>query len=306
MKIGNPSLVYQGKEYVSIEEFARRINEKTSIVNGWIIAGKIHATNINGYSMQYLDWETQKAIYNGFAKTKYMKINGIPEKGMEYSGSIPSIRIPTIPTQSLIDNIIDTSRINAWKYPECWIRDENSGRVVYNPETNEPSIDYDMLKQYLTAQKYQFEIDKNRGMYVDKNELTRSMLSIAKIISSNLESIPQRYGAMIIATVEIITNHTFSDLERNTVANILKGEAENIMNSIKGEIEQLVEEPEESHVATESPVIIPKTKRGRGRPKKNPEQSVAEKRGRGRPRKDRPVEENSIKRKRGRPRKNAE
>lgn len=318
MKIGSPSLTYRGRLYVTPDEFASRVHGKKSYIQDLVRRGKIRTTTLNGYKTPYIDWDSQSIVYDGL-KQKDMKdslgmnIGKVREQRMD-SGTVPTIQMPSIQNPST-DNWIDTTKINPWKYPECWIRDEVQNYVL-NPETNAPSIDYDLLKQYLTAQRYQLDIEEKRGKYIDKNELSRSMLSIAKIISANLDAIPQRYGSIIVAACENITGHSFDDAEKKNIINILKDEAGNIMNSVKNEIEQLVDdEPEPVEQIQPAPLAIPSLtdadipqKKKRGRPKKevDPSDVISDvpKRGRGRPKKDTTNIIEAPKRKRGRPKKN--
>lgn len=316
MKIGSPSLTYRGRLYVTPAEFASRVQGKKSYIQELIRRGKIRTTTLNGYKTPYIDWDSQSIVYEGIKQKDLkdslgMNIGKVREQRIE-SGSIPAIQTPSIQTPST-DSWIDTSKINPWKYPECWIRDEERNYIL-NPETNAPSIDYDLLKQYLTAQRYQLDIEEKRGKYIDKNELSRSMMSIAKIISANLDAIPQRYGSIIVAACENITGYSFDDAEKKNIINILKDEAGNIMNSVKNEIEQLVDDsPEPINPIQPAPLEIrqiiesdePKKKK-RGRPKKEVDITIpdAPKRGRGRPRKEPVIIDEAPKRKRGRPKKN--
>ena len=316
MKIGSPSLTYRGRLYVTPAEFASRVQGKKSYIQELIRRGKIRTTTLNGYKAPYIDWDSQSIVYEGIKQKDIkdslgMSIGKVREQRMD-SSAIPAIQTPSIQTPST-DSWIDTSKINPWKYPECWIRDEEQNYVL-NPETNAPSIDYDLLKQYLTAQRYQLDIEEKRGKYIDKNELSRSMMSIAKIISANLDAIPQRYGSIIVASCENITGHSFDDAEKKSIINILKDEAGNIMNSVKNEIEQLVDDsPEPEEQIQPAPLGISKIiesdkpqKKKRGRPRKEVDIAVPDspKRGRGRPRKEPLVIDEAPKRKRGRPKKN--
>lgn len=256
MTTGKNSLQYNGKEYVTVLEFSQRFGvTKQSILNA-IKSNVLQAEHLNGNRTFYFDWEVQKLNYLRYIKAKKKKgrktkskidkdtVFNLPQvpKIREDSNSIDTPEAPGIP--DMPKNIINISTLNPNDYPDCWLKDD-LGEPILNSITHEPELDYDRLKQRLTAEKYQLDIAQKRGEFIERNELTRSIISIANIINAGLAAIPQRYGAILIAEAERLSGHEFSADERAVIRNVLKGEAANIMNSIRTEIDNMTDGAED-------------------------------------------------------------
>ena len=106
---------------------------------------------------------------------------------------------------------------------------------VLNPQTGKKMLDYDKLKIKLISQKYQFDLDKDRGKYVEKDSIIRASQGISKIIASYIESIPQRYASIIIATMSQITKHKFTNEEEAIIRNLLVDTGKNTLESMRQE-----------------------------------------------------------------------
>ena len=119
---------------------------------------------------------------------------------------------------------------------------DNDVKPAINPATKQKVLDYDRLKTKLVSQKYQFDFDKDRGKYISKDEVIRTAQGMSKIIASYLDSIPQRYGAIITAQVTKITGHEFTPDENATIRNILIDSGTNTLESIRKEFLKLMEE----------------------------------------------------------------
>lgn len=256
MTIGKNIIQYEGKEYVSATEFAKRFGITLQSVMNSVRNKTIECIHINGNRASYFDWETQKINY-----MRYLKVKG--KSGRKHISTIdkatvlsmpkaPEIKedneaVPTIAEANIPNmpkSIINISALNPNDYPDCWLKDPMTGDPLYNSVTNNPELDYDKLKQRLTAEKYQLDIDQKRGKFIERDELTRSIISISNIINAGLAAIPQRYGAILIAEAERMSGYEFSSDERAIIRNVLKNEAANIMNSIRTEIENMTEVPD--------------------------------------------------------------
>lgn len=262
MTIGNNVVKYKGKEYVHIPEFASRFGVSVQTIRDCIKRGVLTDTKLNGYRASYLDWAVEKLKYERYTEYRLKIGNGrkIDYKDFilkqaktpaikDENNELPSAEAPSIP--EMPSDIVNISTLNPQDYPDCWIRDAE-GVVLMNAITKQPELDYDRLKQRLTAEKFQLDIDQKRGKFIERDELTRSIVSIASIINAGLSAIPQRYGAILIAEAERITGHEFSADERASIRKALKNEAGNIMNSIRSEIDNMKGDEKEEETASES------------------------------------------------------
>lgn len=249
MTIGNSVVRYQGKEYVTISEFSSRFGASIQHIRDCVRKGILKDTKINGYRAAYLDWVVESVKFENYTKYR-MKIGNGRKPDLtaflakepkaptikEEKAELPTVEAPSAP--EIPSDIVNMSTLNPQDYPDCWIRDA-AGEVLMNEVTKLPELDYDRLKQRLTAEKFQLDIDQKRGKFIERDELTRSIVSIANIINAGLAAIPQRYGAILIAEAERITGHEFTADERASIRKTLKNEAGNIMNSIRTEIDNM-------------------------------------------------------------------
>lgn len=256
---------YKGREYVTTTEFANRIGCSRVTIFNRLKSGDLQGIHIDRSRETWLDWETQRQQWFivkkhsgrklGSKVTKTNKKETPKKKGSakktsdsefisigELHTSTPSI--PGIPALAQMEekepkgeDLIDLSRINPDEHKDCWIMDGKE--VIYNPLTGEPMLDYDKLKVKLIAQKYQLDLDEKRGKLIEKEELSRSMLAISHIMMAALNSIPQRYEALLTTQAETMTGHKFTAEERATIRDTLKNEAAAIAKSISLELEKM-------------------------------------------------------------------
>lgn len=252
---------HQGREYVTITEFAYRVGCTRMTVHNRIKAGVLQGIHIDRTRELWLDWETQHRQWLLCQKSSGRKV-GKPAK-KKASGktgrkktttemaTIKSLkpaaaRLPSAPSIEAEEKIpkgedlVDLSRINPEDHKDCWLLED--GKPVINPLTKEPTLDYDMLKLKLVAQKYQLDLDEKRGKLVEKEELSRSMLAISHVIIAALNSIPQRYEALLTAKAESISGYSFTPKERAEIRDVLKNEAAAITGSISRELEKIMGE----------------------------------------------------------------
>jgi hypothetical protein len=243
MNVGTDALIYKGREYVSIKEFAARMGVSRQAIERKIKNNVLRTTSLNGYRTKYLDYEVQKLEFLKNHKRETLKVPKKAPALKEISNKeAPEMNAPSIPPMPAEG--INVQKLNPNDYPDCWIRDP-SGEPVRNPVTKLPEFDYDRLKDRLTAEKYQMDIDEKRGKYIAREELTRTIASIATIINAGLNAIPNRYGAILIAKAEGITGHEFTPDERASMRSVLKKEAGAIMNSVRTEIAKMADSDEE-------------------------------------------------------------
>lgn len=245
------SLKRKGREYVTGSEFARRMNVAKSTISEYIKKGKLQTTDIGGeLKGTWLDYEQQKIQFLALARMpqrapkknrKKKEEIVIKGKGTPKPPSIKAIDTLEITEDRQIKGeIIDANKLNPYDYPECWIfRDE---KVVYNPNTKLPMLDYEKLKAYLTNMKYQLDIKKAKEEVIDKRDVAFAISNCMQIFSKELIAIPRKYGDTIIAFLELKTKHKLSAEDRTELTNILNSKPFEIMEEIKKSFEALVDE----------------------------------------------------------------
>ncbi|MGN0906746.1 MAG: hypothetical protein ACI4NM_06330 [Bullifex sp.] len=247
MNIGAPEILYNGRKLVTITEFAKRKGVTRYAINYHIKNGNLRCIKPNGYNVQYMDWEDQSLAYDSLPTR-------IKVRKKEQNSFMKEIKKPKITTPKLegvepvvlpssdikTEKIEDVSYINPDDHPDCWYFD--GGEPVVNPVTGQKQLDYDRLKLKLVSQKYQFDFEKDRGKYIAKEDVLRTAQGMSKIISAYLESIPQRYGSILIAQVTRMTGHEFTPEETSEIRNTLVNSGVNTLESIRNEFMKLVED----------------------------------------------------------------
>lgn len=206
MPRGEVSTMSNGREYVSVEEFARRTGCSAPTIYSRIRLGLIPTENF-GKKKIYIDWELGSKAYNvrpaavTFKRSTYEKReakkareSGIPYARAEEHVSSPStsVSIPSVDSslEMKMEKTVDISSIDPSLLEDCTING---------------MVDWDMAKKKLTALTYAFDLDAKKGKYVEKATIQRWALGMSKIIESALSSIPNRYSAILNAElVEIL------------------------------------------------------------------------------------------------------
>lgn len=244
--------IHNGKEYVSNVEFSERIGITAPAVTRFISTiPNIETIHKDGDKTVYYNYEQAYRAYAEYSKkrkrptkketSEYIKIT-TPSTKAPSVPSIPSVSMDEKDTNG--KNIVNLSTLDPNDFQDCWVIDPINNNVINHPVTNEPMLDYDMVKAKLTSIKYQFDIDEKRGLYVSKDVLKRYVTGISKILETALEAIPRRYSAQIIAECSDLTKHNFTAEENARLRAVLKNEAPAIMTSIQTEIAKMVDEGE--------------------------------------------------------------
>lgn len=238
MKVGEDNIKFEGKQLVSIKEFAKRKGTTKQNIQNKLDAGILQAIKPNGYNIRYLDWNTQSVLYDTSVKRRRKQNNTIVKIKEEKIKkptlkSVEDVKLPEIvpPNTNEITNL---GEIDPEDHPDCWYFNPE-GMPVLNPQTGKKMLDYDKLKVKLISQKYQFDLDKDRGKYVEKESIIRASQGISKIIASYIESIPQRYASIIIATMAQLTKHKFTNEEEAIIRNLLVDTGKNTLDSMRQE-----------------------------------------------------------------------
>ena len=263
---------YRGREYVTVTEFASRVGCTRVTIHNYLKSGNLQGTHIDRSKEIWLDWEAQSMQWKLRRKTGGRRIaskitvsnkkeskqpsnkRGRPKKNKEFvtigEKKLKSPSIPSVPSMESgderipkADELVDLSALNPEDHKDCWLLDGN--KPVYNPLTGEPMLDYDKLKLKLVAQKYQLDLDEKRGQLIAKEELSRTIIAISRIITSSLNSIPQRYESMLTSMAENMSGYVFSAKEKAEINESLKAESISITKSIAAEISKLEDMDEE-------------------------------------------------------------
>lgn len=261
-----PSITIDGREFVSVSEFARREERIASCINRYIRKGILDAITVEEYGILYMDWEKQSHKYKEYIfsaksiskENRYTAVAAEPTEPKVASPSIPSNDMEPLDRDA---PVVDLASIDPALHADCWIRDGH-GKPMIVPGTNTPRIDWEMLKKKLTAVSYQLKIDIERGRYVEKDTLTRFFIALAKILQTKISSIPSRYGAIFIATAEDMKDVSFSAAETKELDNILANEGASILKDIQSDLRKFMQDEDEKHTDdTDKPDAKPRTPR---------------------------------------------
>lgn len=155
------------------------------------------------------------------------------------SDSARKIEIPSIIDDDFSKGgeIIDLSKLDPTKYPDCWYMHDGE---PLRDSNDMPLLDYVKLQNRLKAEKWAFDLDKDKGEYVAKADVIISIQNIVKLIEKGLDTIPGRYTSRLLAETRRITDHEFTDEERTVIRSHLKNVASEIMKSLQVDIKNLI------------------------------------------------------------------
>lgn len=238
LKISTPSITYRGKEYVTQAEFAQRVKASRMTINRYVNKGMLEGISIHGYKAIYLEWEKEKDIYYLMKDAKPLVVKKREVDTLEHF---------EVATEEEIEEFKREWKkkprkrnINPNDYPECWILKED-GTPTINPITEAPELNYQLLRMVLINEKYELDLKVARGDFIEKEELMMKILTIARIVQSSLDAIPQKYGDIFIAQTMQILGCSFTGLEKASLKTCMREEGDNIMMSISHRIGALIE-----------------------------------------------------------------
>lgn len=239
----NDVTIRNGREYVSMEEFCRRLDISRNTFEDRVRLGLIPITRFDGRRKRYVDWELGKKAYHkkpvekskrGHAKEK--KSNDSFTKADEHVA--PPSDKPSIPKadsglELKMERMVDISSIDPEVLKDCTI---------------DGSVDWDLAKKKLTALTYAFDLEVKKGKYVEKSEVQRWALSLAKILESALSSIPNRYTAIMEAEIMEICQREmgkavhFTDDDKSRIRVHMNTVAPDIFRTIQTSLEEFNDE----------------------------------------------------------------
>lgn len=234
------SIHRNGRELVTITEFAKRLGITRPAVYRALKKGLLFTTSVNGSSSQWLDWESQKVQYSTiktYPQKSHINIRKMPEPKVPKIESMKSDSIEEASTPNA-QEAVDINKINPYDYPDCWLIGD-SGPAI-NPETKKPMLDYDKLKAYLTSVKYQLDIKKLRGELIEKKDVAFAIQDAMTILSTELESIPRKFTESILAFCEYQMHQKLSEDNRKMLSNMLDAKPTEIMASIRKAFEDYI------------------------------------------------------------------
>jgi hypothetical protein len=137
-KRGFPRVVYQRKEYVTIQEFASIFKRPRRTIDYLVNSGKLVYQYLPGYSAKYLNLKSESNRYNIWLEQQGGKMGRKIKEGAKYRelidaeyfapksiGEGKTPEVPSIPTENEIKeqqvggNVINLANINPEDYPDC-------------------------------------------------------------------------------------------------------------------------------------------------------------------------------------------
>ena len=223
-------IVYKGRRYATRRKFCERTGIAERTLTKYIAKGVVKAEKLRGYKVSYIDIENGiKEINLLPKKTKRRKLEGFanrPKDAKVKQINIPEISDPAIEKDDGIP-LLGLSQYSKEEYSDCVING---------------IFDYDRLKTRITAETYQFKLEKEMGMHIPKTDILDWAKTLATILKTNVDAIPSRFAAILIATAEKITKYEFTEEERVEVRNALKAIPAQIMLSIQAEMRRYADE----------------------------------------------------------------
>jgi len=227
-----PEVMYKGRKFASRRRFGELIGISYKSVLKYIGKGILRTERINGLSGEFIDLEYgrkevellsnlggRKNKLKNFGKVgKNAEVRDIPSPGIEDA----EVKAPAEGGE------MDLDKLDKVKYADCL--------------TEFGVFDYDRLKARLTAETYEFKLEKEKGLHIPKQEVQRTSMAIAGIIKTNLEAIPSRYTAAFVALAESFSGYQFTNEEKTELRNRLKDVAPQVMLSIQSEIRNLADD----------------------------------------------------------------
>ena len=227
------------REYVTVTEFARRLDVTRASIYRCIKKGLLFPSDIKGSGSTWLDWETQKAQFATIKKFPQKTHADLKKKTVNLK-NLSTPKAPGIDAMEGNDfekeprrpsEEIDINTINPFDYPDCWFFDD-IGPII-NHETGKPKLDYDKLKAYLTSLKYQLDIKKQRGELIEKHDVSFAIQDAMRILSTELSSIPRKFAEPMLAFVELQTHQKLSMNDRKMLTSMLQSKPKEILDSIE-------------------------------------------------------------------------
>jgi hypothetical protein len=227
-----PEVMYKNRKFVTRARFCELVGISISSLKRYTGKGIIRVQTINGLRGEYIDLEYGRKeielLANMGGRKKQLK--NFAKVGRK--AEIRDVAEPSIPDADVMEirgeETVDLDKIDRTKYADCL------------NEYNE--FDYDRLKARLTAETYEFKLEKEKGLHIPKQEIMRSAKAIASIVKTNMEAIPSRYTAAFIALAESYSGYQFTNEQKTELRNRLKDVAPQIMVSIQSEIRNLVDD----------------------------------------------------------------
>lgn len=258
-----------GKEYVSVVEFANRVEVTRQTIYGYINKGILKVSDPHKDGSKLLDWEKESVKFKT-AWRKNMKRNP-NKKQIRVKDAAKKKKVPfdavmiqkkangevklaelnastesTIPSTDVPDNPSDlVMKINPWDHPDCWLLvAEGATNPILDPK-GLPMLDWDRMKTKMMAESYAFQLDVKRGQYISKEDCIASLSALVQMVLSTLAVIPSRYGSTFVAFAERDMGKEMTAEGRQSVNTILAGASKKIVDDIRREAEKILEAMDE-------------------------------------------------------------
>lgn len=246
---------HEGKEYVSIQEFAKRKRTTIQTIYSYIRKKKLTVSDPAKKGGKYLEWKTQGRKYDIVRKKNekttphakraskdrdFFKPQTSDEPKPAELENLPKPQennMPDLPGNNLLSSV-NLSLINPKDHPDCWMTDPETLDVLYDAH-HHPMLDWDKVKAKLTAVSYQLKIDQLAGSLVPKDELMITIEAVSQVFLAGISSIPARYGSIFIAEAEKIFGREATPEEQMRMNKILVTESRRLCETMQGELRKM-------------------------------------------------------------------
>ena len=242
----NEVTTINGREFVSIDEFVRRMDTSKQTLEKRIRLGLIPVTRPDGKRKRFIDWELGSKAWNmkppnrknveaqRLAKRKPKEDSFMTERETPGRPRMESANVPSIERESVRnERLLDISDIDPKMLEDCTVNG---------------IVDWDLAKKKLTALTYAYDLDVKKGKYIEKAEVQMWAMTLAKILESNLSSLPNRYASILEAEVVAMTRSItgkvvdVSDESKVKMKQLMGNVAPEIFKSVQEALEKFNED----------------------------------------------------------------
>lgn len=256
-------LVHNGKEYLSRQEFAKRVGCSLPTIDRYLRAGKLVYSDPQKKGQYYLEWTSQSVMYEQARRQKnnktpkakrYVKASGSVKTPTVDNIELPSVDEPDVNDIQLSELVFDTANFDYDAHKDCWMMQDSDNPM--RDADGKPLIDWEKFKNKVSSLTIQFKLDKEMGKLIPKEEQVFALNGILRILKTMIDSIPNKYASVLIARAESLSGHEFNTQEQTQIRNDLRKVPIDLFENVQSEIEKLKEGTYDPRIESEQSMEV--------------------------------------------------
>ncbi len=229
-----------GKEFVSVKEFATRTGVKLNTIQKYIKERKLKISKEVG-KKRYLEWEReQKKLQN------IVMNNALTREGNALiSVSKTKADIETKETEEITDikdldtGIVDVKQLfknfDEKDFEDC-LAQTPDGEIIKDSK-GRTALNWTIVNKKITALIRNLELKRKEGELIRIDEVTTFLTLAYAKTRTKLSNIPERYISRFTAFYKKETGEELSNETATAIKNMLEAESKNILADLQKEIE---------------------------------------------------------------------